>query len=117
MSASVRDGVVGNIVSALASLVIVFAALGPASAQTPTSPLAAMQPAGEADGDLAAPGAPKAGANSFTESQAKNRLEAHGFSDISQLAQDGNGIWRGTAIWRQKRIAVAVDFQGSIVAR
>ena len=34
------------------------------------------------------PGAPVAGANSFTESQAKSRLETNGFSNVSGLQKD-----------------------------
>ena len=34
------------------------------------------------------PGAPVAGANSFTESQAKSRIETNGFSNVSGLAKD-----------------------------
>jgi len=41
-------------------------------------------------------GAPLKGANSFTEGQAKDRALAHGFSSVSDLKKDGDGIWRGS---------------------
>jgi len=43
------------------------------------------------------PGAPAAGANSFTEAQAKSRIEAAGYSNVSGLTKDKDGIWRGKA--------------------
>ena len=44
------------------------------------------------------PGAPLKGANSFTEGQAKDRALAAGFTSVSSLVKDGDGIWRGTAM-------------------
>jgi putative membrane protein len=41
------------------------------------------------------PGAPLEGANGFTEGQAKDRVVAAGFTGVSSLAKDGDGIWRG----------------------
>src|SRR5580693_6753562 len=43
------------------------------------------------------PGAPAAGANSFTEAQAKSRIEKAGYSNVSGLSKDKDGIWKGTA--------------------
>src|SRR5215813_10827008 len=40
-------------------------------------------------------GAPVKGANSFTESQAKDRVLAAGLTSVSSLVKDGDGIWRG----------------------
>ena len=39
--------------------------------------------------------APNEGANSFTEKQAKDRVLAHGYRNVSPLQQDADGIWRG----------------------
>ena len=44
------------------------------------------------------PGAPVAGANSFTEGQAKSRIESHGFSNVTDLKKDDAGVWRGKAM-------------------
>ena len=63
------------------------------------------------------PGAPVAGANSFTESQAKSRIETNGFSNVSGLAKDGNGVWRGKANKGGKSVDVSVDFQGNVTPR
>jgi hypothetical protein len=63
------------------------------------------------------PGAPLKGANSFTEGQAKDRAVAHGFTDVSALAKDADGIWRGTAKSNDKQVTVAVDFKGNVVGQ
>lgn len=62
------------------------------------------------------PNAPAAGANSFTESQARSRIEKAGFSNVSGLRKDKNGIWRGTASKGGATVDVALDFQGNVVA-
>jgi hypothetical protein len=64
------------------------------------------------------PGAPAAGANSFTEAQAKSRIEAAGYSDISDLVKDKDGIWRGKAFKQDRTLVdVALDYQGNIVSK
>ena len=63
------------------------------------------------------PGAPVAGANSFTEGQAKSRIEDKGFKSVSGLKKDANGVWRGKANQNGKAVSVSVDFQGNVVAQ
>lgn len=63
------------------------------------------------------PGAPLKGANSFTEGQAKDRVVAAGFTSVSSLAKDGDGIWRGNAMKDGKSAKVAVDFKGNVVSQ
>ncbi|MCC7273555.1 MAG: PepSY domain-containing protein [Alphaproteobacteria bacterium] len=90
---------------------------GAAVAQTPpANPSAPSNPAVSAPGPNN-PGAPAAGANSFTEGQAKARIEAQGFSAVSPLAKDKDGIWRGKATRNGQTVDVAVDYQGNVVAR
>ncbi|MGT2466424.1 DUF4142 domain-containing protein [Mesorhizobium atlanticum] len=60
--------------------------------------------------------APVPGANSFTEAQAKSRIQDAGFSNVSALTKDESGIWRGTAEKDGKQVAVALDFKGNVVA-
>ena len=62
------------------------------------------------------PGAPVPGANSFTEGQAKSRIEERGFTNVSTLTKDASGIWRGTAMQNGKSVQVSLDFQGNVVA-
>ena len=63
------------------------------------------------------PGAPVAGANSFTEGQAKSRIEDRGFRNVSDLKKDDSGVWRGKAEQNGKAVNVSVDFQGNVVAQ
>ena len=58
--------------------------------------------------------APVAGRNSFTEDQAKGRIEAAGFTTVSALKKDDNGVWRGTATKAGAQSDVSVDFQGNV---
>ena len=92
-----------------------------ATTPTPTAPMATapgtvLQP-NTADTPMkAVTGAPLAGANSFTESQAKARIEANGFTNVSGLRKDEGSIWRGTAMKDGKSVSIALDYQGNIVA-
>jgi uncharacterized protein with FMN-binding domain len=63
------------------------------------------------------PGAPIKGANSFTEGQARDRIVAAGFTSVSSLAKDGDGVWRGSAMKDGKSVKVAVDFKGNVVSQ
>ncbi len=67
--------------------------------------------------DLVAPSALEKGANSFTEGQAKSRIESAGFKDLSDLKKDGDGIWRGKATRDGKVMAVGFDYKGNLAAQ
>ncbi len=60
-------------------------------------------------------GAPLPGANSFTETQAKDRAIAAGLSNVSALTKDENGVWRGTATDGTKSKKIAIDYKGNVV--
>lgn len=60
------------------------------------------------------PGAPVAGKNSFTEAQAKERIEGAGYSDVTGLKLDDQGVWRATAKKDGKDANVSLDFQGNV---
>jgi hypothetical protein len=62
------------------------------------------------------PGAPLKGANSFTESQARDRALARGYTDVSALKKDDTGIWRGTATMEGEQVAIAIDYKGNVVS-
>lgn len=63
------------------------------------------------------PGAPVVGSNSFTEGQAKARIESRGYSNVTNLMKDNAGVWRGKAQKDQKSLDVSLDFQGNVIAR
>lgn len=58
--------------------------------------------------------APVAGRNSFTEGQAKSRIEEAGFTNVSELKKDDNGVWRGKASKSGSSTNVSLDFQGNV---
>ena len=55
------------------------------------------------------PGAPVAGANSFTEGQAKSRIEARGYTDVTDLKKDDKGVWHGKAMRGGKSVDVSLQ--------
>jgi hypothetical protein len=59
---------------------------------------------------------PVAGRNSFTEGQAKSKIEGSGYSNVTDLKKDDNGIWRGKASKNGAVSPVSVDFQGNVNA-
>jgi hypothetical protein len=54
------------------------------------------------------------GANSFTEAQARSRLQHHGYAQVSALTKDQDGIWRGSAMRNGTPVHVSVDYKGNI---
>jgi periplasmic protein CpxP/Spy len=59
-------------------------------------------------------GSVEPGANSFTEGQARSRLEAQGFSNVTELRKDDQGIWRGKAMRDGQSVSVAIDYKGTV---
>ena len=58
--------------------------------------------------------APVAGRNSFTEGQAKSKIEEAGYSNVGDLKKDDNGVWRGKASKDGSSTDVSLDFQGNV---
>jgi hypothetical protein len=61
--------------------------------------------------------APVAGTSSFTEAEARSRIEAHGYSNVTGLQKDARSIWRGTATKNGQPVGVALDYQGNVVTQ
>ncbi len=59
-------------------------------------------------------GAPVAGRNSFTEGQAKSKIEEAGYTNVTELTKDDNGVWRGKASKGGSSMDVSIDFQGNV---
>jgi len=59
-------------------------------------------------------GAPVAGKNSFTEDQAKERIEGAGYTDVTGLKLYDQGVWRASAKKDGADVAASVDFQGNV---
>ena len=80
----------------------------------PTPPPASTAPS-TAPAINAAPLEP--GANSFTEAQARRRLEDAGLTAITELTKDDQGIWRGRGTRGGTAVSVGLDFRGNISAQ
>ncbi|MCK1480582.1 hypothetical protein ACVWWG_004618 [Bradyrhizobium sp. LB7.2] len=59
---------------------------------------------------------PVSGANSFTEGQAKSKIEEAGYSNVTSLQKDDKGVWRGKASKGGSSSEVSLDFQGNVNA-
>ncbi len=98
-------------------------AVGAAYAQTATTPSASM-----GNGTAAASGnsnqavatthanaqTPAKGANSFTMSEARSRIANNGFTNVTGLAKDTDGVWRGQADKDGTNVAVWLDYKGTV---
>ncbi len=60
---------------------------------------------------------PAAGANSFTEEQARSRIEAKGYTSVSNLSKDPRGVWRGKGMKGGASRDVALDYQGNVFGK
>jgi hypothetical protein len=84
-----------------------------ASAQTPAAQPGpgnnAVNKSGQNNADK-----PVAGRNSFTEGQAKSKIEGSGYTNVTDLKKDDNGVWRGKASKGGSQTSVSVDFQGNV---
>jgi len=54
------------------------------------------------------------GANSFTMDQARERIEEAGYTAVTGLVKDDNGIWRGMAQKDGASVKVALDYKGTL---
>ncbi len=54
------------------------------------------------------------GRNSFTQSQAQGRIAKAGYTDVSKLAKNPNGVWQGTAMKDGAKVNVALDYKGNV---
>ena len=67
--------------------------------------------------DTKNPNAPVAGANSFTEDQARKRITEVGYTDVTGLVKDEKGVWRGKASKGGSSMDVSLDFQGNVTSK
>ena len=60
--------------------------------------------------------APVKGRNSFTMGEARRRIEKGGFTQVTGLKRDADGIWRGKAMRSGTSVDVYCDYQGNVGA-
>ncbi len=65
--------------------------------------------------DHAAAAALAKGHNSFTKSQALDRIEKAGYDHVADLILDSDGIWRANAVRAGHPIKVGLDYKGDVV--
>ncbi len=101
----------GGLTAGLSLPLAVHAQTAPGAAPAGPPPAASLTPS---DAVVVPPSELEAGANSYTEGQARSRMEANGFSGITGLTKDDNGFWRATATHGGASGDVAMDFRGRI---
>jgi putative membrane protein len=52
-----------------------------------------------------------------SSAQAKDRIEKSGYSSVSGLTKDANGVWRGKASKDGNTSDVSLDYQGNVSAK
>ncbi|MFZ0113359.1 MAG: hypothetical protein WAL15_03285 [Xanthobacteraceae bacterium] len=57
---------------------------------------------------------PARGANNFTEGEARSKIESNGYSNVSGLTKDDNGVWRGNAQKGSQQAQVWLDYKGNV---
>lgn len=96
-----------------ASLLVLAGAASLAACSEPGEPVnAAINE--DLNTDTATAPAQTAGANSFTEEQAREQIANAGYSDVSDLVLTENGLWQGTAMLGGERTGVSVDYRGAV---
>jgi hypothetical protein len=109
-----EEGYMRSIVTIAAMLCAV--GVGAALAQSnPPATTGTSNPAVSTGTNKGGVDAPEAGKNSFTEAQARERIEARGLTGVTGLHKDENSIWRGTAMKDGKSVNVALDYKGDVV--
>jgi hypothetical protein len=100
----------------VAVTLVVCTAAGSAVAQEEfTVPRNTLPKAAVANPAAQNPSAPVAGKNSFTQTQARARIEKMGYTQVSDLSKDMNAIWRGNAVRKDgTAVQVALDYQGNV---
>jgi hypothetical protein len=100
-----------------AALALLAGGLSPALAQSGMSTSPTPPAVSTSGAEMKTTAAPVPGKNSFTESEARSRLESFGYSNVSGLHEDADSIWRATAMKDGQQVPVGLDYQGNIVTR
>lgn len=57
---------------------------------------------------------PARGRNSFSQGEARRRIESRGFQQVTGLRKDNTGVWRGTAMREGASVPVWLDYKGNV---
>lgn len=85
---------------------------------TPPSKAIGLAPSNQLDvNNIVSPGRLESGTSNITEAQARARIQAVGFSGITDLTQDQNGIWRAKGTFGDRTASIGIDYKGNIAAQ
>jgi hypothetical protein len=98
----------------IVTLATLLAAASIANAQTtsPSAPSATTPPSGGSSTTM--PGSSGAGAGAMSMSAVKSKIEANGYSNVTNLKQDSTGNWTANATKGGQQVAVSVDSKGTV---
>lgn len=85
------------------------AALAQYGAKAPASPPAAQT---QTQTKATTPATPNAAVT--TETQAKARIESQGFTNVSEIKKDAQGMWSAKAMKDGKSVQVSLDARGQV---
>ena len=94
----------------MVTLAALLASTGIAYAQTSTTPSSPSTPPSSPGATTTTPG----GAGAMSQSSVKSKIEASGYSNVTNLKQDSKGEWSAQATKGGKQIAVLVDSKGTV---
>ena len=57
---------------------------------------------------------PASGHNSFSKGQARHRIAAEGYTQVTGLRKDTHGVWRGQAMKDGQSTGVWLDYKGNV---
>jgi hypothetical protein len=95
-----------------AALIMLMRAAAAQPPPQPEAPNNAINATGQNNSDK-----PLKGANSFTEDQAKRRIQDAGYEGVSEMKKGDDGVWRGKAMRGRSRFEASVDYEGNVSAR
>jgi protein CpxP len=98
----------------IVTLATLLAAAGIANAQTtsPSSPSTTMPPSSGSSTTM--PGSSGGAVGAMSATAVKSKIEASGYSNVTNLKQDASGGWTAKASKGNQQVAVAVDSKGMV---
>jgi hypothetical protein len=104
-----------NVIAISSAVALGSAAIALAQDQTGPmpDPNAAANPAMKSPDNMTDASLAK-GHNSFTKSEARARIEKAGYSDVTDLTLDSNGLWQARARQAGHLVHVALDYKGNV---
>lgn len=84
---------------------------------TTTTPPPQTLPAAPAASPPASPNLQSSTGSIFTADQAKSKIEAAGYSNVSGLRKDSKGVWQGKAVKDDLTVDITLDKAGNVTTK